>query len=152
VLTDHRVFTPEIVIDGRTLDEGDHDQASRDMQASRQVPRAHVTLERKGDTVRIDVQDIPSAAGDDPAEVWLAVTESGLSTRVERGENAGRVLTHAPVVRVLRKVGLATAGALHAEAPLALDASWNPGALRIVAFVQRARSRGIVGAVEIAAR
>lgn len=152
VLADHRVFTPEIVIDGRTLDEGDHDQASRDMQAARQAPRAHVTLERKGDAVRIDVSDVPSATGDDAAEVWLALTESGLSTRVERGENAGRVLTHAPVVRVLRKVGLATAGAFHVEAPLALDASWNPGALRIVAFVQRERSRGIVGAAEVTAR
>jgi hypothetical protein len=122
------------------------------MQATRQSPRAHVALEQKGDAVRIDVSDIPSAAGDDAAEVWLAVTESGLSTRVERGENAGRVLTHAPVVRVLRKVGLATAGTFHLEVPLALDATWNPRALRIVAFVQRARSRGIVGAAEVAAR
>jgi hypothetical protein len=152
VLNDHRVFTPEIVIDGRTVGDGDLAQTSRDMQADRREPRAHVVLERKGNTVSIDVRDVPRSGNDDAAEVWIAVTESGLSTRVERGENAGRILTHAPVVRMLQRVGLVAAGSFHSETPLALDSAWRPDALRISAFVQRVRSREIVGAGEAGAR
>jgi len=38
-------------------------------------------------------------------DVVLAVVEDGLVSKVERGENAGRTLTHAAVVRSLRQVG-----------------------------------------------
>jgi hypothetical protein len=145
-LTDHRVYTPEIVIDGHLAVDGDMNRAARDMQAARREARAHVTLERKGNAVHVDVRDVPVAMGDDAAEVWLAITESGLSTRVERGENAGHLLTHAPVVRALRKVGLVTEGTFLVDAPLELDPSWNRGSLRVVAFVQRVRTRRIVGA------
>lgn len=151
-LSDHRVFTPEIVIDGRAVGDGDPDKAARDMQAARRGPRARVVLERKVDRVSIDVSDVPNGTGDPTAEVWLAVTESGLSTRVERGENAGRVLTHGPVVRALRKLGPVTARAFRSESPLELGAGWNPAALRVAVFVQRVRSREIVGAAEIALR
>jgi hypothetical protein len=148
-LSDHRVFTPEIVIDGRAISDGDPDKAARDMQAARRGPRAHVILERKGDRVSVEVSEVPTGAGDATAEIWLAVTEGGLSTRVERGENAGHLLTHAPVVRVLRKLGLATAGAFRADAHLELDAAWKLAAARAVVFVQRVRSREIVGAAEV---
>ena len=151
VLTDHRVYTPEIVIDGHATVDGDVHQAARDMQAARREARAHVTLERKGNAVHVEVRDVPVATGDDAAEVWLAITESGLSTRVERGENAGRLLTHAPVVRALREVGRVTQGTLVVDAPLELDPSWNHTTLRVVAFVQRVRTRRIVGASGIIA-
>jgi hypothetical protein len=151
-LSDHRVFTPEIVIDGRAISDGDPDKAARDMQAARRGPRAHVLLERKGDRVSVVVSDMPTGTGDATAEVWFAVTERGLSTRVERGENAGRVLAHGPVVRVLRKLGPVTAGAFRSDTPLGLDATWNPTALRAVAFVQRVGSREIVGASELGLR
>src|ERR1700730_4610117 len=39
------------------------------------------------------------------AEVYLAVTESDLESQVQRGENAGRRLRHAPVVRSFGIIG-----------------------------------------------
>ena len=147
-LSDHRVYTPEIVIDGRTVGDGDDAHMARDIEASRREPRAQVVVRLDGPAVDVDVRDV-AASTDDAAEVWLAVTESGLSTRVDRGENAGRVLHHGPVARVFRKLGLVTAGAFHVDAPLGLDPSWNRSALRVVAFVQRARTRAIVGAGEV---
>ena len=145
VLPDKRVFTPEIVIDGHAVvANGDEEQAARDMRASATEPRARVALSRHGNDITIDVGEIPDNDLE-PAEVWLAITESGLVTNVAEGENAGRRLAHAPVVRDLRRVGLARGGSFHAEASVDVGTTWAPRALRIVAFVQRARSRRIVG-------
>jgi len=83
------------------------------------------------------------------AEVWLAITESGLASDVVAGENAGHRLVHAPIVRALRKAGVTTTSSLHLETDAALDPAWAPRALHFVAFVQRARSRHIVGATSI---
>ncbi|WP_394845888.1 DUF1223 domain-containing protein [Pendulispora brunnea] len=148
VLEDSRTYTPELVIDGRTiLDRGDRASTARALQAAAREPRARVTLNRRGDRVAVDVANVP--AGNDTAEVWLAITESGLSTNVQRGENAGRVLAHAPVVRALRKLGNAEGGAFRGDAALELDPKWKASALHTVVFVQRAKSRRIVGAAQI---
>jgi hypothetical protein len=146
VLADHRVFTPEIVVDGHVVAEnGDEDGAARELRASASDPRAKVTLARHGDRVTVDATDIP-APNDDVSEIWLAVTESGLASDVATGENAGRRLVHAPIVRVLKKVGATASSAFHGETEAAIEPGWAPGAIRLVAFVQRARSRRIVGA------
>ena len=146
VLPDRRVFTPEIVVDGRAVvDSGDPDQAARALSAAALEVRARVSLYRQDGRVTIDVSGIPGG-DDDVAEVWLAVTESGLTSDVAQGENAGRRLVHAPVVRMLRRLGAAQDSAFHVETAVALDPSWAPRALRFVAFVQRARSRRILGA------
>ena len=149
VLPDQRVFTPEIVVDGHSVVEnGDEDQAARDLRAAAGEAQARVTLSRQGGHVTIDASDIPSP-NDEPSEIWLAVTESGLSSDVAKGENAGRRLVHAPIVRILRKVGSTAAGAFHGEVDVAMEVTWAPRALRFVAFVQRATSRRIVGASAI---
>jgi hypothetical protein len=147
-LPDHRVYTPEIVIDGHALVEhGDEEQAARDMQASAAEERAHVSVSRDGDRVEVDVRDAPPPSGQGVAqEVWLAVTESGLQSEVASGENAGRRLAHAPIVRALRRLGVVEGGAFRTEAPLDARFSWKPRALRVVVFVQDAATRGIVGA------
>ena len=148
MLDDSRVYTPEIVVDGRTiLERADKGSTARALQAAAREPRARVTLNRRGDRVAVDVANVP--AGSDAAEVWLAITESGLSTRVERGENAGRVLAHAPVVRALRKLGNVEGGAFRVDAAMELDPKWKPATVHAVVFVQRAKSRRIVGAAQI---
>jgi hypothetical protein len=147
VLEDHHVFTPEIVFDGRRImPGGDEDAARAMMQEAARSPRAHVTVKREGARLAIDVSGVSASAADDLPEVWLAITESGLATDVPAGENAGRRLAHAPIVRRLRRLGEAQAGVFHGEATLDAEATWRPGALRAVAFVQLAKSRRIVGA------
>ena len=77
------------------------------------APRATGALARAADKLRIKVSGLP--AGTQAAEVELALTETGLASQVGRGENAGRLLHHAAVVRSLRPVG--TDGTFTAPAP-----------------------------------
>jgi hypothetical protein len=80
--------------------------------------------------------------------VWAAVTESGLSVDVKRGENAGRTLRHAPVVRGLVRLGtLPSQGPLTAKVPL--EAGWKRDRLRAVAFVQERGTRRTLGVAEV---
>jgi hypothetical protein len=147
VLTGGRVFTPELVVDGRLVMPGADEDAGRTMlRAAAREPRARVTLQREGARIAVDATDIPPAGSEDPAEVLLAVTESGLASDVRTGENAGRRLAHAPVVRSLRSLGRTSGPAVHGDTALELDPRGKAGALRFVAIVQRARSRTIVGA------
>jgi hypothetical protein len=53
-------------------------------------------LTREGETLTLETK-----ARDDGARVFLVTRESGLSTRVPRGENAGKTLVHGPVARAL---------------------------------------------------
>jgi hypothetical protein len=147
VLPDRRVYTPEIVIDGHAVVENGHeDEAARDMRASAAARRARIDLARSADRWVVDARDVPPAPPGDRNEVWLALTESGLESRVERGENAGRRLAHAPIVRVLRALGTVSGDTFHAETSIEARSSWRPRALRVVVFVQQAVGRGIVGA------
>ena len=88
----------------------------------------------------------------DRADIVVIVTESGLSTDVARGENHGKVLKHAPVVRYLATVGeLAgdeTTGSARADIPI--DRGWRRDRLAVVAFVQEKRGRAILAAASAA--
>jgi hypothetical protein len=84
--------------------------------------------------------------------VLLAITESHLETGVGGGENAGRKLRHAPVVRTLSKlteIEPATPGEYAAEARVNLRPEWVRTNLKLVLLVQDRTTRQIVGAAAI---
>jgi len=150
VLADHQVFTPEIVFDGhQVMPGGDEDAARALLQRAAREPKARLTLQRDGARVTVDVTDAPASSADDPAEAWLAITESGLATDVRAGENAGRHLVHAPIVRRLRSLGRVSGGNLHVETALDPDPTWKASALRTAVFVQLARTRRVIGAATL---
>ena len=93
----------------------------------------------------------PSAKGG-AAEVWLAITETGLHSSVTRGENAGHELQHAAVVRSMRKIGEAKPDrdlAFSGDAVIPIRNEWKRENLKAVAFVQEKNSLRILGAAEI---
>src|SRR6266850_2233302 len=100
-----------------------------------------IRLERSAGGVRISVSGLSEHRHND---VVLAVVEDGLVSKVERGENAGRTLTHAAVVRSLRQVGSVPAGESQwsIEVPVSLEHSWKQP--RLIAFVQDVASRRVL--------
>jgi hypothetical protein len=154
-LNTESIYTPQLVVDGRAeLVGSDGGGARRAILRALDVPhgRVQIELEPQGaDAVAlaIAVSDLPQASRRDRDEVVVAVTEDQLKTDVKHGENHGRVLTHAAVVRSLVTVGdvassSATARLSVPRVPFGQD--WKRENLKIVAFVQEARSRHIVAA------
>lgn len=140
-------YTPQAIVNGRYELVGSRQpQLTRAIAEAARLPQATVLLScPAAGTVRVQVKNLP--AGTTAAEVLLATTETGLATQVGRGENAGRLLRHAAVVRALRSLGTVGAdGTFAATVPLALNPGWNLDHLRAVALVQEVRSRHLVGA------
>lgn len=149
-LADHRVFTPLVLIDGwGVVQNGDEAQAARMMQESAKKPRAAVALKQTGDRLEIEIERVLLEDPNDSAEVWLAVSESGLETAVGAGENSGRRLRHAPVARDLRKLATLTGASYRGHTTLTRAWGWQKAALRTIVWVQAAGSRRILGAAAL---
>jgi hypothetical protein len=151
------IYTPQMVVDGRAEFVGNSETRARSaiVEAVRE-PKAEITLSGRHAPngkaqVSIAVKMLPPPESQ-RAQVWLAVTESGLHSNVSRGENAGEDLHHAAVVRSLRKVGdaaLNQEAAYSGEQDVQLDPGWKKENLRVVAFVQEAKTRHILGAASV---
>jgi len=150
------VYTPQMVVDGTTElvgSRGPEVRRSIEQAAGRVKTAVSITADEgeTGGVKKFDVQvgKLAGAESRDEAEVWLAVTESGLHSSVTRGENAGEELRHASVVRSLQKLGVADK---RNDVPFAgqpgvpFNSSWKRENLRVVVFVQEKKSRHILGA------
>jgi hypothetical protein len=156
---DEQIYTPQMVINGHAQFVGSHEsQARHEIEQAALQPGMEISLEatpaEKKDAARFKVAVAALSSNDagDQAEVWLAVTESGLHSAVKAGENSGRDVHHADVIRILHKLGAADAHkspSFSAEHTVKLDHSWNRQNLRTIAFVQEKRSLRVLGARSI---
>jgi len=146
-------FTPQFVVNGRgELSGSSSRKAHQDIVEAAKLPGADLRLSPNSVSPRsaefsITVGSLPPEAHS--AHLLLAVTERGLSSNVLRGENEGRNLSHAPVLRLLTNVHLPKAnpsGISEMKAKVALDPSWKRENLRFVIFLQEQKSLHIVGA------
>ncbi len=143
-------YTPQAVVNGRYEFVGSQKNTlAQTVAKAALAPRATVTLARAADgTLQVRVDNLP--AGTKAATVELALTETGLSSQVGRGENSGRLLRHAAVVRTLRSLGpVAANGTFAGSAPLTLNPSWQTDHLRAVVLVQETASHHVVGVASL---
>src|SRR5258707_10604541 len=152
---DRGVYTPELVVNGRSGFVGSHEgYAYRAIVGAVAQPRTPISLtllkseKRDQAHLKIEVGKLQGAQPGDVGEVWVAITEKALHSAVSGGENSGHDLHHAAVVRRLHKAGTAdsnTAAAFTGESDLKLDSAWKRANLRGVAFVQEKPSPHILG-------
>jgi hypothetical protein len=144
-------YTPQMVVDGAAEFVGSDASRARQAiaQAALRPQAAEVKISPIGeDKLQVQVKTAPGASGS--SEVTLAVTEDNLVSKVGAGENSGRELHHAAVVRELRSLGRLGKGGFEAQVRVALKKDWKRENVRIVVFVQDASGR-IDGATAVAA-
>jgi hypothetical protein len=155
-----QAFTPQMVVDGEKQFVGNNaGDAAREIEnAARRVETdvaiSSGTSGAKGERqFTVSVGTLAENARRDVAEVWLAVTEDGLQSSVNRGENSGHVLHHAATLRSLHKIGVAdpnqAAASFTGDPRVKFDSHWNQNNLRVVVFVQEKKSREILGAASL---
>src|SRR5437868_5899033 len=128
-------YTPEMVVDGAVEFVGnDSGQAQRSIREAASQPEvATVKISSVADQLAVQVKASVFAR---ESQVMLAITEDNLTTQVGSGENGGRTLHHAAVVRELRKLGHLHEGSFEANVPLKLEKDWKRQDLHAVVFVQ----------------
>jgi hypothetical protein len=142
------VYTPQMVVDGETAFVGnDVEAARRAIERAAAAPHGVVGLQLESSVanrvaVSVTVSGLP--AMDDRAEVIVALVEDGLQTDVKRGENKGRMLTHAAVVREMTTVGEVTNDGTAVRAELKIGQDWRRERMKVVAFIQKRKSRRIL--------
>ncbi|HET7219310.1 MAG TPA: DUF1223 domain-containing protein [Vicinamibacterales bacterium] len=153
VFGEDRVYTPQMVVDGRDEFTGsDEAKALRVVGEASSRPRLPLTLDARAaaGSVKISI-DLPAApAGAEPIDVIVALTEDGLTSVVRRGENGGRTLSHAAVARRLQTLGALEKDSFVASGQLDLQAAWKPERMRAVVFLQGRTSRHVYGAAAAA--
>lgn len=140
------VYTPQMVIDGVYEGVGsDRNEVWKAITAAAARPKARMSIasapprdSRQDASVQIKVDGLHPGTAGDPTILYLAITEDRLQSRVTRGENAGRTLTHAAVVRRLTRITTLDPGrdTFTTTVPVPLDHAWKRQALRVVAFLQ----------------
>jgi hypothetical protein len=142
-----QAYTPQMIVNGRTEFVGsDRRRAWKAVDAVLALPaQASVTLQVKTnvDGSRIEYQ-VSGAPKD--AVLCIAVAESGLLSQVRRGENSGRTLSHANVVRKFVTLPLdQPTGSMSLES----EFSSPKRDLQAIAFLQDHRTLAIFGATGI---
>ena len=119
---DGRVYTPQMVVNGKAAFVGSNASSARSALADalgraapHQVRIEGVAVKAGVAAVRFRVQPAPPPG----STVLVALTEDGLEVDVPRGENAGETLRHDHVVRAFQIIPGAEAGA--AELPVPND-------------------------------
>lgn len=146
-----RVYTPQLVVDGRREMVGSNAQrvhAAIRQSANAPLQPLALSVDRQGDSL---VADIGVDADDlqPPGRLWLAITEDNVVSHVGAGENAGRTLTENGVVRYLTPIAtiadpIGTRHDYRHDIRLPDNPSGHP--LHVVAFVQQRRDHHITAA------
>lgn len=141
---DGGIYTPQMIVQGTVGFVGSDRQAARKAiaDARAKVAGGTLTLQVTPDETTVQVR----FRYDGPTEgrtLRVAVVEDDLRSTVRRGENRGKTLGHAAVVRSLDSIAAAAEGAV----TIAFPKDLNARKARVVAFVQDAR--GAIGAARM---
>ncbi|WP_219115804.1 DUF1223 domain-containing protein [Janthinobacterium sp. UMAB-56] len=145
----HVAYTPQFFVGGTELRSWDT-----------QLPAAIRRINTTAALVNIGLSTTPGPGGKllleananapdakTGGQLYVAISESGIVSKVLRGENRGATLHHDAAVRLwLGPVALAQ-GRAQLRREVNLPASWRPEQLQVVAFVQRTDSSAILQAV-----
>ena len=139
----HMVYTPQMVVDGRTDVVGsERGDVAAAIGKAAVAPKVAITIEKDAGGYRVLIPAAAPPAGG-PATVWLAHFDSQRETGVKRGENGGRTLKEYNIVREWRQIATWDGSAL--SLPLAMTG--KPAQDGCAIIVQSGPVGPILGAV-----
>lgn len=111
---DGKIYTPQLVIDGRQHVVGSSRKKIEAALDSVPGLPVRITMTSAGDSVSVDIGE---AAQQPHATLWLVMYDPAVTVPIERGENSGRTLTYTNVVRKLRPIAMWKGAAMSVDLP-----------------------------------
>jgi len=140
---DGQVYTPQVVVDGRTHVVGSSRSAIEAAIHKVGTLRVPIALSATGDSI---TATIGKAAADAPhATLWLVMYDRSVTVPIGRGENTGRTVTYNDVVRKLRPVEMWKGEAMSVDLPRSEMVQVN--ADRCAVFLQAETASGLPGPI-----
>ena len=148
----HVAYTPQFFVGGTELRGWDTQLPAAIRRINASSARVNIGLfatPGPDGKLLLDASAVAPDARTD-GQLYLAISESGITATVLRGENRGATLHHDAAVRLWLGPVALTQGHARLRREVQLPASWRPENLQIVAFVQGANSSAILQAVSTA--
>ncbi len=118
---DRSIYTPQVVINGRLHAIGSDrpaiDRQIATLSSERRLLEVPVDFDITRETLVIRVGNAPEDRPQPSATVWLIHFEKARTVQIGRGENSGRVVTYANLVRTMQPIGMWKGAALRLELP-----------------------------------
>ncbi len=145
------VYTPQTVIDGAAHTVGSNRASlERAIRKARDAERLRLDISLTITDDKGLVVSVPGARFSGQAAVWLARYDRERLTPVSRGENAGRTLRNANVVRDLQRIGTWTGEPLELRLPASALTAGEGGRDGCVIIVQEENLGPILGVRRLA--
>jgi len=145
-------YTPQMIVDGTTVLQGDESQILQSLRGDVATPKLSLRI----DSVNLgagkiqDVSghiDIDGTTDKHNADVYVAVALGRAESQVLSGENSGKHLSHVAVVQEIKKIGkLGKNGRFSQDFQVKLNPGTDANNVRIIAFVQEPGPGRVLGA------
>jgi hypothetical protein len=141
------VYTPQVIVNGDTELIGSEEAKLRgaiksglDKSAKTELTLNNIKVEGDKASVQYRTEGVVSNAS-----LLLALIEKNATTKVQRGENGGRTLSHVQIVTQLKSATIKNNGGTE---NIALPHGFDPQKYELIAFVQNGSTGEIVGATK----
>ena len=148
---DRRVYTPQMVINGRSHVVGSRSGAVAAAIASE---RAHLTghsialeMRQSGGKIHLEVAGAPKGYAATEATLWVMMTNPAVTVPIKRGENTGSTITYHNAVRKILPAGMWHGKPMRVELPSAQ--LFTGGIKGCVALLQTGGVGPVIGAARI---
>jgi hypothetical protein len=142
------VYTPQVVVNGRAEFVGSEENTLRksiktNLEKPAKDQLTFTDIKVSGDKASVQYH----ADGEtNKASLLIALVEKNATTKVQRGENGGRTLSHVQIVRQLQSVSLKSSNS--GTKSITLPHGFDPGKWELIGFVQNTSNGEILGATK----
>jgi len=142
------IYTPQLVVNGKAEFVGSDEFKIRSAinTALNSGYSAQLSVQSNQDKNKFTL-NYEVSNGPEDSRLLVAIVQKSASTKVERGENKGRLLSHVQIVRSLTSVSLS--GAHKGTATISLPAAFNAAAWEVIAMVQDVNKGEIATAARV---
>ncbi len=148
---DRQVYTPQMIVNGKKpcigSDRAKIEKSIQESTGANAVLPVDVRLKEQGGVVTILVDETAHTT-ERVAEVWLLPILKAHTVPIGRGENRGRTITYANVVRGMKRVGEWRGGSARFEMPIDTARSGGDGYVVLLQASEHARPGTILGAAK----
>ncbi|MGI9378635.1 MAG: DUF1223 domain-containing protein [Methyloligellaceae bacterium] len=148
---DRQVYTPQVVINGRTHAVGSRKGAvnAAIRKVTKQLSNSFVAIKIsvKDDKIIVDLGEAPRGLKRHKGTLWMATITNSVPVKIKRGENHGRNITYSNVVKSLKPIGEWNGS--NQKLVFNKKDFMGKGADGCTVFLQQGKSGQIIGAAEL---
>jgi hypothetical protein len=149
--SDRQVYTPQMIVNGTKPCIGS-DRAGVEASIKATSPAGgplpvNLDVSEANGTVTISVRDTPQTITR-VAEIWVLAISRSQTVQIGRGENRGRTVTYANVVRGMNRVGEWRGGAAHYQVSLDTARGKGDGYVVLLQTLEENAPSAILGAAK----